>query len=97
MIAASGAASADPATVGSSVALRATPNTADATMKKLAELLVCFLHPVAVVLVWLNLVVRLELSGTAKIVWAVLALVPIVPFVYVLTGGELWEGKQRTA
>jgi hypothetical protein len=66
-------------------------------MKKLAELLVCFLHPVAVVLVWLNLIVRPELSGTAKIVWAVLALVPIVPFVYVLTGGELWEGKPKQA
>jgi hypothetical protein len=66
-------------------------------MKKLAELLVCFLHPVAVVLVWLNLIVLPELSGTAKIVWAVLALVPIVPFVYVLTGGELWEGKPKQA
>ncbi|GAA4741143.1 hypothetical protein [Actinomycetospora chibensis] len=64
-------------------------------MKKLAELLVCFLHPIAVILVWLNLVVRPELSATAKIVWAVLALVPIVPFVYVLTGGELWEGKPK--
>ncbi|HSK57842.1 MAG TPA: hypothetical protein VK935_02195 [Actinomycetospora sp.] len=64
-------------------------------MKKLAELLVCFLHPVAVVLVWLNLVVRPGLSGTAKIVWAVLALIPVVPFVYVLTGGELWESAPK--
>lgn len=64
-------------------------------MKKLAELLVCFLHPIAVILVWLNLVVRPELSGTAKIVWAVLALIPIVPFVYVLTGGELWESSKK--
>jgi hypothetical protein len=62
-------------------------------MKKIAELLVCFLHPIAVVLVWLNILVRPELSGTAKIVWAVLALVPVVPFVYVLTGGELWESS----
>jgi uncharacterized membrane protein YhaH (DUF805 family) len=65
-------------------------------VKKLAELLVCFLHPVAVVLVWLNVLVRPDLSRNAKIVWAVLALVPIVPFAYVLTGGELWEGRQRT-
>jgi hypothetical protein len=64
-------------------------------MKKIAELLVCFIHPVAVVLVWLNLVVRPELSGTAKIVWAILALVPVVPFVYVLTGGELWERSEK--
>ena len=66
-------------------------------MKKVAELLVCFLHPVAVVLVWLNLVVRSDLSGTAKVVWGVLALVPVVPFVYVLTGGELWERSDRPA
>jgi len=66
-------------------------------VKKLAELLVCFLHPVAVVLVWLNVLVRPDLSRNAKIVWAVLALVPIVPFAYVLTGGELWEGRERTA
>jgi hypothetical protein len=66
-------------------------------MKKIAELLVCFLHPIAVVLVWLNLLVRPELSGTAKIVWAVLALVPVVPFVYVLTGGELWESSNAPA
>ena len=60
-------------------------------MKKLLELLVCFLHPVAVILVWLNVVTRTDLTGTAKLVWAVLALIPVVPFVYVLTGGELWE------
>ena len=66
-------------------------------MKKIAELLVCFLHPIAVVLVWLNILVRPELSGTAKIVWAVLALVPVVPFVYVLTGGELWESSSSPA
>jgi hypothetical protein len=66
-------------------------------MKKIAELLVCFLHPIAVVLVWLNILVRPELSGTAKIVWAVLALVPVVPFVYVLSGGELWESSSSPA
>jgi hypothetical protein len=59
-------------------------------MKKLAELLVCFLHPIAVILVWLNLIVRPELSGSQKIVWGVLSLIPLVPFIYVLTGGELW-------
>lgn len=64
-------------------------------MKKLVELLVCFLHPVAVVLVWLNVLVRPDLSARAKVLWAVLALLPIVPFVYVLTGGELWESTQR--
>ena len=65
-------------------------------MKKLLELLVCFLHPVAVVLVWLNVLVRPDLSRTAKLVWAVLVLIPIVPFVYVLTGGELWESSKSS-
>ncbi|HEY2222267.1 hypothetical protein [Actinomycetospora sp.] len=59
-------------------------------MKKLAEILVCFLHPIAVILIWLNLIVRPELSGSQKIVWGILSLIPVVPFVYVLTGGELW-------
>jgi uncharacterized membrane protein YhaH (DUF805 family) len=66
-------------------------------VKKLAELLVCFLHPVAVVLVWLNVLVRPDLSRNAKIAWAVLVLIPVVPFVYVLTGGELWESTKRVS
>jgi hypothetical protein len=32
-------------------------------MKKLLELLVCFLHPVAVILLWINLASRIDLSG----------------------------------
>jgi len=59
-------------------------------MKKILELLVCFLHPVAVVLGWVNLLGRRDLSGGAKLAWAIFLLVPIVPFLYVLTGGELW-------
>ena len=66
-------------------------------MKKILELLVCFLHPIAVVLVWLNVLVREDLSVNAKLVWALLALIPIVPFVYVLTGGELWEASDTGA
>ncbi|MFL5941792.1 MAG: hypothetical protein ACJ75L_00835 [Gaiellaceae bacterium] len=59
-------------------------------MKKLLEILVCFIHPLAVVLAWINLLGRDDLSGVRKLVWAVFLLVPIVPFLYVLTGGELW-------
>jgi hypothetical protein len=59
-------------------------------MKKLLELVVCFLHPLAVVLAWINLVGRSDLSGFQKLAWAVFLIVPIVPFVYVLTGGDLW-------
>jgi hypothetical protein len=59
-------------------------------MKKLLELLVCFLHPLAVVLAWINLLGRSDLNGLQKLVWAVFMIVPIVPFIYVLTGGDLW-------
>ena len=59
-------------------------------MKKLLEVLVCFLHPRAVVLGWINLLGRDDLSGVRKLVWAVFMIVPVVPFVYVLTGGDLW-------
>jgi hypothetical protein len=59
-------------------------------MKKILEILVCFIHPLAVVLAWVNLLGRRDLTGLQKLAWAVFLLVPIVPFVYVLTGGELW-------
>ena len=59
-------------------------------MKKLLELLLCFLHPLAVVLAWINLLGRSDLSGVQKLAWGVFMIVPVVPFVYVLTGGELW-------
>jgi hypothetical protein len=48
------------------------------------------LHPLAVVLGWINLAGRTDLSGGQKIAWGVFLIVPIVPFVYVLTGGDLW-------
>lgn len=59
-------------------------------MKKLLEILVCFLHPIAVILIWIDLATRRELSGGVKLVWAIFALIPLVPFIYVLTGGDLW-------
>lgn len=59
-------------------------------MKKLLELVVCFIHPVAVILMWVNLASRSDLSGTQKLVWALFGLIPLVPFLYVLTGGNLW-------
>ena len=60
------------------------------TMKKLLELLVCFIHPVAVILMWINLAGRSDLTGLEKVVWAVFGLIPLVPFLYVLVGGDLW-------
>jgi hypothetical protein len=57
-------------------------------MKKLLELLLCILHPVAVVLIWINLALRRDLGLVAKLTWAIAAIVPFVPFVYVLTGND---------
>jgi hypothetical protein len=59
-------------------------------VKKIIELLVCFLHPVAVVLIWIDLLTRRDISDVAKLAWGIFALVPLVPFLYVLTGGDLW-------
>jgi uncharacterized membrane protein YhaH (DUF805 family) len=59
-------------------------------MKKVLELLVCLLHPVAVILIWIDLATRRNIGGGAKVAWALFALIPFVPFLYVLTGGDLW-------
>jgi NADH:ubiquinone oxidoreductase subunit 3 (subunit A) len=59
-------------------------------VKKLLEIVVCFIHPLAVVLAWINLLGRRDLTGLQKLAWAIFLLVPIVPFIYVLTGGDLW-------
>jgi hypothetical protein len=60
------------------------------TMKKVLELLVCLIHPVAVILMWINLAGRSDLTGLEKVMWAVFGLIPLVPFLYVLVGGDLW-------
>jgi hypothetical protein len=59
-------------------------------VKLLVELLLCILHPVAVVLMWINLATRSDLSTLAKLAWAIFGLIPLVPFLYVLTGGDLF-------
>lgn len=57
-------------------------------MKKIVELLLCILHPIAVVLIWVNLLFRTDLGLIAKLTWAVVSIIPFVPFVYVLTGND---------
>jgi hypothetical protein len=57
-------------------------------MKKLVELLLCILHPVAVVLIWINLIIRSDIGLLAKLTWGITAIVPLVPFIYVLTGND---------
>ena len=62
-------------------------------LKIIFEILVsAILHPVAVVLMWINLAGRPDLSSTQKIIWAVVGLFwGIGPILYVLVGeGTLW-------
>ena len=57
-------------------------------MKKVLELVLCLLHPIAVILIWINLAVRDDIGIVAKLTWAIASIVPLVPFVYVLTGND---------
>lgn len=57
-------------------------------MRKILELVLCILHPIAVVLIWIDLLGRSEMGFVPKLTWAIAALIPIVPFVYVLTGHD---------
>jgi hypothetical protein len=78
-----GASQAKPALI--------TPGGGTVTsVKKIIELLICFLHPVAVVLIWIDLLSRHDIGAGAKLAWGIFVIVPLVPFLYVLTGGDLW-------
>jgi hypothetical protein len=39
---------------------------------------------------WINLASRTDLSTGVKIAWALFGIIPLVPFIYVLTGGDLF-------
>jgi len=58
-------------------------------VKKILELLLCILHPIAVVLIWFRLVGRSDLGLLGRLAWAIAAIVPFVPFLYVLTGNNI--------
>ena len=57
-------------------------------MKKIIELICCVLHPIAVVLIWINLLGRTDIGLIAKLTWGITSLIPLVPFIYVLTGND---------
>jgi hypothetical protein len=42
------------------------------------------------VLLWIDLATRRNLPSGAKMAWAIFGLFPPIPFIYVLTGGDLW-------
>jgi hypothetical protein len=57
-------------------------------MKKLLELILCILHPLAVILIWISLLFRRDIGLIARLTWAIVVIVPFIPFVYVLTGND---------
>jgi len=58
-------------------------------LKKIFELALCILHPIAVILIWINLIFsRRNLGFVARLAWAIAVIVPFVPFLYVLTGND---------
>jgi hypothetical protein len=57
-------------------------------MKKVLELILCVLHPIAVVLIWVTVPFNSDLNLGQKIGWAIVSIIPLVPFVYVLTGND---------
>ena len=62
-------------------------------MKLLFEVLLSiFLHPIAMILMWINLLGRSDMSGLKKAVWFVVSLLwGLGPIVYMLVAdGALW-------
>jgi hypothetical protein len=62
-------------------------------MKLLLEILLSIvLHPVAMVLMWINLIARGDLSTTVKIVWFIVSILwGLGPILYILVSeGALW-------
>lgn len=62
-------------------------------MKILLEfILSLILHPVAMILMWLSVLRREELSAVRKVVWLIISIIwGLGPLLYILVGGgELW-------
>lgn len=62
-------------------------------MKTLLEVLVAIiLHPIAMILAWINIAGRADLTGVQKVVWAIVCFVwGIGPILYMLLAdGQLW-------
>lgn len=62
-------------------------------MKIVLEILLSLiLHPIAMILMWINLIVRGDLSTFTKVVWFVVSIIwGLGPILYVLVAdGALW-------
>ena len=63
------------------------------SMKLLFEILLSLLlHPIAMILMWINLIARGDMTGFKKVVWFIVSIVwGLGPILYVLVGeGTLW-------
>jgi hypothetical protein len=63
-------------------------------MKLLLEILISIiLHPIAVILTWVDLYKRTDMPEVQKIIWALVCLFwGLGPILYILVGGgELWR------
>ncbi|HET9096632.1 MAG TPA: hypothetical protein VFN37_08220 [Candidatus Baltobacteraceae bacterium] len=62
-------------------------------MKLLIEILLSLiLHPIAMILMWINLAVRTDLTSTRKVIWFIVSLIwGLGPILYILIeNGEFW-------
>ncbi|MBV8723355.1 MAG: hypothetical protein JO277_14490 [Candidatus Eremiobacteraeota bacterium] len=62
-------------------------------MKLLLEILLSILlHPIAMILMWINLIARGDMSTLKKIVWFIVSIIwGLGPILYVLVAeGDLW-------
>jgi hypothetical protein len=62
-------------------------------MKLLIEILLSiFLHPIAMILMWINLIARGDMTTLKKVVWFVVSIVwGLGPILYILVAeGSLW-------
>jgi hypothetical protein len=62
-------------------------------MKLLFEILLSiFLHPIAMILMWINLITRADMIGPKKVIWFVVSIIwGLGPILYVLVAeGALW-------
>jgi len=58
----------------------------------LEVLLSIFLHPIAMVLMWINLAMRSDLDGTRKLIWFIVSILwGLGPILYILLeDGSFW-------
>lgn len=62
-------------------------------MKLLIEILLSLiLHPIAMILMWINLAVRADLTTARKVIWFIVSLLwGLGPILYILIeNGEFW-------